>query len=209
MFVAGLLAALPLAATAAICIWVGRLVYGWLGPGSSLGRIFRGIGFGVTSSELAAYGIGVGVVLLGIFALGLLVEAGLQRGLAAAVTGLVRRIPVVRNVYDTVSQLVGLLARRDADRLASMSPVWCHFGGPGGAVVLALLGSPEPVQIGGRTYRGVIVPTAPVPIGGALLYVPEDWVVPAELGIEALTSIYVSMGVTADQYLGVGRKRGA
>jgi uncharacterized membrane protein len=188
---------------------MGRLVYGWLGPASTFGRVLRGIGFGVTSSELAAYAIGIGVVLAGIFALGLLIEAGLQRGLAALVTGVVRRIPVVRNIYDTVSQLVGLLARRDPERLASMSPVWCHFGGPGGAAVLALLGSPEPVQIGGRTYRGVIVPTAPVPIGGALLYVPEDWVVPAELGIEALTSIYVSMGVTADQYLGAGRKRGA
>lgn len=209
MFVAGLLAALPVAATAAVCIWVGRLVYGWLGPGSTLGSVFRGIGFGVTSSELAAYAIGVAVVLLGIFVLGLLVEAGLQAGLAAALTGLVRRIPVVRNIYDTVSQLVNLLAQRDPDRLASMSPVWCHFGGPGGAAVLGLLTSPEAVELGGRSFRGVIVPTAPVPIGGALLYVPAEWVTPAEIGIEALTSIYVSMGVTANQYLGAGRAKGA
>ena len=209
MFVAGLLAALPLAATAAVCVWVGRLVYSWLGPGSMLGSVFRGIGFGVTSSGLAAYAFGVGVVLLGIFVLGLLVEAGLQRGIAAAVTGLVRRIPVVRNIYDTVSQLVNLLGRREPERLASMSPVWCHFGGRGGAAVLGLLTSPQPVWIDGRSFRGVIVPTAPVPIGGALLYVPEEWVTPAEIGIEALTSIYVSMGVTADQHLGAGRARGA
>jgi hypothetical protein len=31
--------------------------------------------------------------------------------------------------------------------------------------------------------------------------VPERWVTPAEVGIEALTSIYVSMGVTSSQYL--------
>ena len=48
----------------------------------------------------------------------------------------------------------------------------------------------------------MIVPTAPVPVGGALIYVPEDWVRPADVGVEALTSIYVSMGVTSSQHLG-------
>jgi uncharacterized membrane protein len=47
----------------------------------------------------------------------------------------------------------------------------------------------------------VIVPTAPVPVGGGLLFVPQEWVRPAEVGMEALTSIYVSMGVTARQHL--------
>jgi uncharacterized membrane protein len=55
--------------------------------------------------------------------------------------------------------------------------------------------------VGGRRCLAVLVPTAPVPIGGGLLFVPEDWVSPADVGAEALTSIYVSMGVTAPQYL--------
>jgi uncharacterized membrane protein len=42
----------------------------------------------------------------------------------------------------------------------------------------------------------VLIPTAPVPIGGALLYVPADWVRPADISIETLTTIYVSMGIT-------------
>jgi uncharacterized membrane protein len=40
-----------------------------------------------------------------------------------------------------------------------------------------------------------------VPVGGALLYVPKAWVTPAPVGMEALTSIYVSMGVTAGEHL--------
>jgi len=83
-----------------------------------------------------------------------------------------------------------------------MRPVWCHFGGPGGAAVLALLSTAQPVTLGGAHYLGVIVPTAPVPVGGALIYVPEHWIQPAEVGVEALTSIYVSMGVTSSQHLG-------
>jgi uncharacterized membrane protein len=108
-------------------------------------------------------------------------------------------------VYDTISRFVKLLSRRDEEGLKSMSPVWCHFGGPGGAAVLGLCPSPDTVIVGGRPFRAVLVPTAPVPIGGALIYVPEEWVTPAEIGMEALTSIYVSMGVTAGTYLGAGR----
>jgi uncharacterized membrane protein len=39
-------------------------------------------------------------------------------------------------------------------------------------------------------------------VGGGLIYVPEHWVEPAQVGVEAVTSIYVSMGVTSNQYLG-------
>jgi uncharacterized membrane protein len=35
-----------------------------------------------------------------------------------------------------------------------------------------------------------------VPFGGALLYVPAESVRPAEIGVERLTAIYVSMGIT-------------
>jgi uncharacterized membrane protein len=40
--------------------------------------------------------------------------------------------------------------------------------------VLALLASPEAVWVGGKLFRAVLVPTAPVPIGGALIYVPDE-----------------------------------
>jgi uncharacterized membrane protein len=100
--------------------------------------------------------------------------------------------------------MVDLLAQQDKGGeggLKSMRPVWCHFGGPGGAIALGLLSSAEAVLIDGRRCLAVLVPTAPVPVGGGLLWVPEHWVTPADVGIEALTSIYVSMGVTSSQYL--------
>ena len=53
----------------------------------------------------------------------------------------------------------------------------------------------------GRPHLAVLIPTAPVPFGGGLLFVPAEWVVPAAVGAEALTSIYVSMGMTAPQFL--------
>ena len=204
-FVTGLIAALPLAMTLAVLTFLLQLVNEWLGPGSLIGGLLVWLGFGIGDSDLMRYALGLALVGGLIFGLGLLVEAGLERGLARAVNALIRRIPLVRNLYDLIRRFVDLLAQDKSEGLKSMSPVWCHFGGPdatdGGVAVLALLSTPEPLLLGDKPYLALLVPTAPVPIGGGLLYVPQSWVVPAEIGMDALTSLYVSMGVTSAQHL--------
>ncbi|MCE2658995.1 MAG: DUF502 domain-containing protein [Rubrivivax sp.] len=209
VFVTGALVALPLAATAALCAWAVSLLIGWLGPSSQVGGVLSQIGLGVTGSEIVGYAMGIGIVLAAIFALGLLAEVGLQQGMNRVLRAVLTRIPLVGSLYDMLHKMVGLFSQGDAQGLKSMSAVWCHFGGPapvsasdpGRVAVLALLSSPKPVLIAGRPHLAVIVPTAPVPVGGGLMYLPVEWVSPADIGIEALTSIYVSMGVTSDQYL--------
>jgi uncharacterized membrane protein len=209
VWVTGALVALPLAATVLLCIWAVGLIIRWVGPSSAFGRGLAQIGLGVTGSEIVGYGLGIAIVMAALFALGLLAQAGLQQGINRVLGSLLARIPVVGPLYDMLHKMVGLFSQRGEDGLKSMSAVWCHFGGPAPrteadpsrVAVLALLSSPKPVSIGGRPHLAVIVPTAPVPVGGGLLYLPADWVSPAEVGIEALTSLYVSLGVTSDQYL--------
>jgi uncharacterized membrane protein len=202
-FVAGALAALPLAATALIFVWGARLAVDYLGPGSVTGNILMSIGLTIGGSELVAYLIGALIVVVAIFLLGALVQSRMRNVLSWLFDSVMRRIPVVRSVYGTVSKFVGLLGQRDDESPAtrSMSPVWLHFGGVGGAAVLGLLSTPEPVRIGDIDYLAVLVPTSPVPVGGGLLYVPREWVMPANVGVEGLTSIYVSMGITSPQHL--------
>lgn len=202
VFLTGLLAALPLAATAFIVGWTVVTLYAWLGPNSAVGGVLKQLGLGVTGSEVAGYLIGLGLVVLAIFGLGLLVQTRLHGWLLASVDSLVQQVPLVRNVYDLVRKFVELLSQRDDNGTRSMRPVWLHFGGPGqAAAVLGLLSTPEPVLVGGQPFLGVLVPTAPVPVGGALVYVPQAWVSPADVGMDGLTSIYVSMGVTSAQHL--------
>lgn len=201
-FVTGLLAALPLAATILIFVWGARLVVAYVGPDSLVGGLLVRIGLGITGSELVGYAIGVAAVMVAVFLLGLLVQSRLREVMAALLDGVVQRIPLARNIYDLAKKFVDLLAQRDDDGMRSMRPVWLHFGGVGGAAVLGLQSTPQPVRMGERDYLAVLVPTAPVPIGGGLLYVPSDWVTPAEVGIEGLTSIYVSMGITSSQHIG-------
>ncbi|MGD9832088.1 MAG: DUF502 domain-containing protein [Piscinibacter sp.] len=201
VFVTGLLAALPLAATIFIFVWGARLVVEYVGPQSFLGGLLQRIGLGLADSEVLAYGIGVAVVLAAIFLLGLLVQTRLRDVVHALTEGVVQRIPVVRSVYDMAKKLTEMFGQRDESQVKSMRPVWLHFGGVGGAAVLGLLSTPEPVRVGEIEYLAVLVPTAPVPVGGGLLYVPREWVAPAEIGVDALTSIYVSMGITSAQHL--------
>ena len=104
------------------------------------------------------------------------------------------------NVYDLAHRFVGMLDRKEQTDLKTMSPVWCFFGGESGTAVLALLPTPEQIFLGGQPCHIVMVPTAPVPFGGALFFVPAQWVKPASFGVEGLTSIYVSMGISAPQY---------
>jgi uncharacterized membrane protein len=208
-FLTGLLALLPLAATLLLLTWALQFLFSYLGPGSQVGRLLTYVGLGVTESELVGYLLGLLLLLVLVYVMGLLVEAGLQRGFARLVNSVMLRIPVVRTIYDVAQKLVGLFGRKEGDDLQSMTPVWLHFGGKkaqsdvaqAGTAVLGFLSTPQPVQISGQHYLGVLVPTAPVPVGGGLLYVPPEWVEPANIGMEAVTSIYVSMGVTSEQYL--------
>jgi len=196
VFLAGVLLLLPLAVTAFVVGWSVSFIYGFVGPGTVVGRFLTSLGLGFSSSSLAAYLIGILMVVALIYLLGL-VAIVLQERLQDALDRVMRRIPLVGTVYDLSRRFVSMVDRKDADGLKSMSPVWCFFGGGrDGAAVLALLPSHEPVMVGEARYLGILVPTAPVPIGGGLVYVPEDWVSDAEIGMDQLMSIYVSMGVT-------------
>lgn len=204
LFVTGALAALPLAATVAIFAWAASVLYRWLGPDSAVGSLLVAVGLGVTGSEVIGYLIGIGLVALALVVLGVLVEAGLQRGMARLLHSVMRRIPLVRQVYEMVQKMVALFYQRDPSAARAMRAVWLRFGGEtGGAAVLALQTAPEVLMVEGRPCVAVLVPTAPVPVGGGLLFVPEHWVSPAALSVEAVTSLYVSMGVTAAQHLPV------
>lgn len=199
--ITGMLAALPLLGTLWLLSIAFSFLAGWLGPDSTTGGLLGRVGVGISGQEWSGYLVGVLVAITLLFALGLLVERGLNTWLVSIVDAVVGRIPVVRTVYETIEKFVQIFSRRDKSELQSMRPVWCHFGGPGGVSVLGLLSSPEQILVEGKACYAVIVPTAPVPIGGGLLFMPVEWIAPSDLGMEAVTSIYVSMGVTAPQFL--------
>jgi uncharacterized membrane protein len=197
VFLTGLLAALPLLLTIFITAWLLSLINQYLGPSSTFGSLLISLGLGGEASELVTYLIGLGLIIVAIYTLGLIVHSRLGSWIAALFDRIIRRIPVISNVYDVSSRFVSIVdTSGGGDSIKSMSPAWCFFGGKPGAAVLALVPSKTPLNIAGEDYLGVLVPSAPVPVGGALIYVPVAWIEPAEVGIDELMSVYVSMGIT-------------
>jgi len=194
-WLAGLLVLLPLALTAAVLAWVVGLVNRFVGPGSVVGRIFAALGYLFSSNPWSRVRVRHPRLDRGRLSAGVGRAIGTEASPGRLTDRTLRRIPLVGSLYNIADRFVGLLDRKEEADIGAMSPVWCFFGGDGVAV-LALAPNAQPVEIEGRLYLAVLIPTAPVPFGGALLYVPVSWVRPANIGVETLTATYVSMGIT-------------
>ncbi len=200
-FVAGILAILPIVITVAIVVWVADFVKAFLGPDTALGGFLARIGGNFLRDSAAPYLAGWIVVLGVVFALGIFVEFGAKTLLSRLADSLFKRIPLIGSIYSTSKQVVEMLDKKDDDALQGMSAVFCFFGNETATGVLAFLVSPERFQLNGRDYHIVVIPTAPLPFGGAMLFVPVEQVKPADMPVDGLMSIYLSMGVSAPQYM--------
>lgn len=204
-FVAGVLALLPVIITVAVVVWVAEYVRAIFGPNTMFGQVMRRFGLHFVTNDTIAFLIGVFLVLGVIFLVGVGVESGARALLQRVFDAILHRIPLVGSIYGTSKQVVAMLDQKDADALKGMQVVLCYFGEQAGAGFLALLVSPERYRLANRDFQIVIIPTAPVPIGGALLMVPADVIQPTDVSVEGLMSIYVSMGITAGQFLKVAQ----
>jgi uncharacterized membrane protein len=200
-FLAGVFAILPLVVTVAIVIWVAGFLERFVGPQTTVGSAVRRLGFSFASEDTLAYIIGWVFVLGLVFLLGVVVEAGAKRIMQRVVDAVINRVPLINGIYNTSKQLVSMLDKQEQADLKGMSVVFCLFGKERGAGFLALLVSPNKYHIDGKDYQIVIVPTAPVPFGGGLLFVPTDAIQHADMSVDGLMSIYVSMGVSAPQFI--------
>jgi uncharacterized membrane protein len=200
-FVAGVLVILPVAITVGVIAWVADILRRLVGPDTLVGNLLTYFGLRFVSDDALAYAVGVAVVLAVIFAIGMVAETGAQRLVQRLLDAVMRRLPIIGSVYGTSQQVVKLLGQKDAGALQGMRVVFCSFGQEAGAGFLALLVSSQSYRINSRDYQIIVVPTSPVPVGGGLLFVPAEVVQPTDLSVEALISIYVSMGVSADQFL--------
>jgi uncharacterized membrane protein len=201
----GLVAILPLLLTVVVISWIAEYVQRFIGPQTAVGLLLRSFGLPFGFSEHRAWLLGIGVVVAAIYFLGLVVQSGMQARLQKMLDNTLRRVPLVGAVYDMSNRFVGIFGKKAHQTdVKTMSPVWCFFGGDGGTAVLALLPNPDAVILDGHRYHIILVPSAPIPIGGGLLFVPAAWIKPANFGVEALTSIYVSMGVALPASLSKG-----
>ena len=200
-FVAGVLALLPIVITVAVVIWVVEYLQYLCGPETLVGKQLTTIGLQVGKDSAAPYFVGWFVVIVVVFAVGLVVELGAKKWLGRTVEALFKRIPLIGSIYSTSRQMIEMIGPNENEAMKGMTPVFCSFGNERPSSVLALLVSPERYHVLDREHLIVIIPTAPVPFGGAMMFVPVENVRPAGMSIDGLMSMYLSMGATAAQFV--------
>lgn len=198
-FITGLIAILPLLLTIFVMKWVAGTLNGYIGPRTVFGGLLQSVGykFSPISNLTLAYILGIFLLLLAILILGVLLESGARHTLRAVAQRTVYQLPLVRAVYRTTDKFVNLMPSGDVENLKGMRVVYVRFGNsvvsPG---TLALLPSMEVFQLAGRDHWIVIIPTAPIPVGGAMLFVPTESVFSTDMSVDAFAGSYVSLGVS-------------
>jgi len=203
IFLAGLLAILPLVLTVGVIIWVAHFLHGLFGPDTLLGGWLQAMGMHLSPIDdvTLAYVIGCLLVVASVFLLGIVVRTGISNFLDKIVDTLIRRIPIASSVYNAATQIVSLVEKKDDADLKSMSVVYCKFGEANGGGFLTLLPNSKRYAINGSDHYLLYIPTSPIPMTGGLLFMPVEAVQPVDMSVESLMSIYLSMGVTGPELL--------
>ncbi|MDF1843026.1 MAG: DUF502 domain-containing protein [Rubripirellula sp.] len=205
-FLAGLFALLPIVITVGIMAWVGGLLKDWLGPESFVGRALSQQGLRFVTDPTVASVLSWVAVLLAIWLLGVLLKSVGKKRIENAFHTAIERIPLVNVLYRPVAQVVELLQRDPTDKLQGMNVVYCAFGGEAGAGFLGLLASDQVYRFKGQACKVVYVPTSPLPMSGAVVFIAADSVQKVDMKVDDLMNIYFSTGVLSskvipDQYI--------
>jgi uncharacterized membrane protein len=198
-FLTGLLILAPLIVTLMVLDWLVRQVAAIFGPKTLLGSALTSGGAFIFGEGGAGFWILLVLVVLLIWTIGFVLQDRARRSIERRLDALAGRIPVIRHIYRPVAQVVRVLGKRDNNQFAAMRPVSVRFGSD--TETLALQVSADTYRVGSRDLLLILIPTAPVPVGGALLFMAPEAVTPVEgMGVEELMSFYVSMGTMAGRF---------
>lgn len=197
-FLAGVAFLAPVLLTFIVLSWLFSQMVAFVGPDSLVGQLITAGGrlfVGTGDNRLLSFSVGLALVVALITALGFVVKDKARKVLEEAVDGGIGRIPVLGTIYRPVAQLIRGMSGSKAEEMATMAVCRVTFGG--GVETVAFLASSEIFDIGGGPARLVLIPTAPVPFGGALLMVSVDkvQVIPG-MKVDDLAKLYLTMGMT-------------
>ena len=195
-FLTGLVFLAPVLLTIVILQWLAGYVVAALGPGTLIGGALARGGMLLTSTPELALITGLGLAALIVWGLGLLVQTQWRARLEGGLDGLLGRLPVLGGFYRPLAQIIRMIGGAPGGELKGMSVVAISFGPD--TQVLGLLATPQIFDLGQGPRHLVVCPTAPVPVGGAMLFVEVARVQPvAGIGVDDLAKFYVSMGTVA------------
>ena len=205
---AGLLVFVPVALT----VWLVTVVWTWLD--SPIRSLFREPPPGATGfwaalaralvrvsagsvTVLDRPGVGLFVLFAGIYVLGLLTRTFLGRGLVAIGEAIVRRLPLVGNIYTGTKQiLAAVLAGGEGHFRDAVLFEYPRKG----IYAIGFVTSPSRGEVQDRTREetvNVFLPTTPNPTSGFLLMVPRSDLTYLEMTVEDAVKLIISGGIVS------------
>ena len=195
-FLTGLLLLAPLIVTIMVLDWLARQIASIFGSETLLGSALTSGGALIFGDATLGFWLLLAFVVAFVWAIGFVFQERARRSIERRLDALAGRIPVIRNIYRPVAQVLRVIGKKDDNQLANMRPVSVRFGD--NVAMLALQVSAQSYRVGGRDMLLILVPTAPVPVGGGLFFMEPDAVQPVGgMGVEELMTFYVSMGTIA------------
>ena len=189
MFVSGLLAILPVGATIFIVWALYNLIDGQVGRNTAFGMVIeRVLGRWIP-------GLGIIITILLVLVIGVITRSVVGRTLHYYFERIFFSFPGVRKMYGTLKQFTGALFNREAT--TSFKKVVMFEYPKEGINVLGLITNEElgKIQdITGEECILVYVPTAPNPLSGMMLIIPERLVTYIDMPVEDALSMVVSSG---------------
>lgn len=107
---------------------------------------------------------------------------------------MIERIPVVRSVYSSLSQLLQTIGSGDKKQFSRV--VYLEYPRKGTYALAFVTGPAEPVEKNSsKKWINLYVPTTPNPTSGFHLIVPEDEVRDSGLSVEEAFKVILSLGI--------------
>ena len=118
-FIAGVLALLPVVVTVAVVVWVVEYLEYLCGPETFIGRQLTAIGMQVGKDAATPYFLGWSVVIVVVFAVGLLVELGAKKWIGKTVEGAFysQYLGVLKTSFCKNPEMLGHMGRAFAQHL--------------------------------------------------------------------------------------------
>ena len=177
-FLIGLVVTIPLAVTVLVLSWLFNTVDNFLQP---IIRIIVGI---------SLPGVGLVATILLIYLAGLVSSNVVGRRLIHFGEALVCRVPFVRTLYTSVKQVVENFSTQGKANF--MQVVLIEY--PRKGIMSLAFVTGETLDVAGRKMLTLLIPTAPNPIGGFVIVVPEHEVIPTSIKVDAAMRMMISCG---------------
>ncbi len=145
-------------------------------------------------------GIGVILSVFLVLATGMIVANFLGKRMIHAWESLLARIPVVRNLYAGVKQILEAMLATDGKSFRKVLLVEYPRKGVWSLAFLTSRNLGEVQDKTGEQVVSIFIPTTPNPTSGFVLMVPEQDVIELEMTVEEGLKMIISMGVVVPEW---------